>query len=97
MTGLVLVLYIRSERTTIVNIDVISIFSSQLLKCLNSIFQMRQIADDLIYGQVVKEQHASKLASLKAGITVHVSMLLLFISNDPHASAKYIFTVLNSK
>ncbi|XP_057378934.1 uncharacterized protein LOC130700957 [Daphnia carinata] len=67
------ILYIHSERTSLINFD---------------------IDDDLIYQQIVKEKGASTLASLKAGITVHVSMLLLFISTDPHASANVKDTIM---
>ncbi|XP_032797317.2 LARGE xylosyl- and glucuronyltransferase 1 isoform X2 [Daphnia magna] len=73
MACVIFIVYIHSERTSLVNFD---------------------IEDDLIYQQIFKEKRVSALASLKAGITVHVSMLLLFISNDPHASANAKDTIM---
>lgn len=51
-----------------------------------------QIEDDLMYQQTIKENikepQLGKLVALKAGITIHVGLVLLFIGQDPHASAK---------
>ena len=41
-----------------------------------------------MYQQAIKNPKLDKLVALKAGITVHVGMVLLFIGQDPHASAK---------
>ena len=44
--------------------------------------------DDTVYRQALMEHRQPVIASLKAGIVVHVAMALVFVSQDPHASAK---------
>lgn len=47
-----------------------------------------QIEDDFIYGKAIIDPPSAPIVSLKAGITVHIALALVFVGRDPHAAAK---------
>lgn len=55
---------------------------------INFLISTKIQIDDTVYRQALMEHRQPVKASLKAGIVVHVVMALVFVSQDPHASAK---------